>query len=61
MFPVVDKFTGANCYCKKFGYPKCVGRGAYDDTHTGKDIWLKNDQNSTYINLFTVNLLSGQP
>ena len=26
-FPVVDKFTGANCDSKKFGYPKCVGRG----------------------------------
>ena len=26
-FPVVDKFTGANFDCKKFGYPKCVGRG----------------------------------
>ena len=66
-FPVVDKFTGANCDCKKFGYPKCVGRGgggggggAIDDTHTSQDILLKNDQISTYINLFTV-LLSGQP
>ena len=64
-FPVVDKFTGANCDCKKFGYPKCVGRGrvgwAIDDTHTSQDILLRNDQVSTYINLFTVILLSGQP
>ena len=30
------------------------GGGAIDDTHTSKDILLKNDQNSTYINLFTV-------
>ena len=61
-FPVADKFTGANCDCKKFGYPKCVGRGvAIDDTHTSLYILLKNDQNITYINLFTVILLSGQP
>ena len=26
-FPVVDKFTEANCDYKKFGFPKCVGRG----------------------------------
>ena len=26
-FPVVDKFTEANCDRKKFGFPKCVGRG----------------------------------
>ena len=31
-FPVVDKFTGANCDCKKFGHPKCVGRGAGQST-----------------------------
>ena len=37
------------------------GGGAIDDTHTSLDILLKNDQNSTYINLFTNILLSGQP
>ena len=26
-FPVVDKLTEANCDFKKFGLPKCVGRG----------------------------------
>ena len=26
-FPVVDKLTEANCDFKKFGFPKCVGRG----------------------------------
>ena len=26
-FPVVDKFTEANCDCQKFGFPKCVGSG----------------------------------
>ena len=40
----------------------CVGgAGAIDDTLTSSDIFLKNDQNSTYVNLFTVILLSGQP
>ena len=34
-FLVVDKFTEVNCDCQKFGFPKCVGRGAgaIDDTH----------------------------
>ena len=29
------------------------GGGAIDDNHTSSDILLKNDQNSTYINLFS--------
>ena len=33
-FPVADKFTGANCDCKKFGYPKCVGRGGGGEQST---------------------------
>ena len=31
-FPVVDKFTEANCDCKKVGFPKCVGRGRGQST-----------------------------
>ena len=37
------------------------GGGAIDDTLTSSDILLKNYQNSIYIHLFTVILLSGQP
>ena len=31
-FPVVDKLTEAKCDCKQFGFPKCVGRGAWQST-----------------------------
>ena len=31
-FPVVDRLTEANRACKKFGFPKCVGRGLGQST-----------------------------
>ena len=54
-FSVVDKFTEANCDCKKFVFPKCVGGGRGQSTKPVqvKISYLKNDQNSTYINLFS--------
>ena len=55
-FPEVDKLTGTNGGCKKFGFSKC---GAAIDG--SQDILSKNDQNSTLIYLYTFIFMFGQP